>query len=175
MKTELSEKVIEEIEKCWISVGAENFDSGIQQLAKLLAFMQRIFESMKTREQLREFLDQLPEPSWLEKQFIFRGFRYLPQVIRYGLKRASQIADETLPNIPRGRPGLDLQLRSEIVGFVGKQHMKGYSLELAKKSAAKKFSVSEATVQRTWDDRGSLGEIDFRTVVKYLADGPAAE
>lgn len=172
MNAELSEKLIEEIEKCWKIAGADTYEDGIQPFAKLLDFLQKTFEPMRTKEQFREFLCQLPEPSRLERLFIFGGFRYMPQVVRYGLKKLSQTAEETLPAIPGGRHGPDLQEKTEIVAFVGRQHIRGYSLEQAKKSAAKRFSVSEATVQRIWDDRGSNGEIDFRSVLKYLADGP---
>lgn len=175
MNAELREKLIVEVEKCWKIAGAENYESGIQTFAKLLDFVRNTFEPMRTKEQFREFLDQLPEPSWLERQFIVGGLRYLPQVFRFGLKKLSQTAEETLPPLPRGRIGIDLQQRAAIIGFVGRQHTKGYTLEQAKKSAAKKCGVSEATVQRVWDDRGSNSEIDFRSVLKYLADGPGAE
>ena len=157
VNAELREKLIVEVEKCWKIAGAENYESGIQTFAKLLDFVRNTFEPMRTKEQFREFLDQLPEPSWLERQFIVGGLRYLPQVFRFGLKKLSQTAEETLPPL------------------VGRQHTKGYTLEQAKKSAAKKCGVSEATVQRVWDDRGSNSEIDFRSVLKYLADGPGAE
>jgi hypothetical protein len=175
VNAELREKLIVEVEKCWKIAGAENYESGIQTFAKLLDFVRNTFEPMRTKEQFREFLDQLPEPSWLERQFIVGGLRYLPQVFRFGLKKLSQTAEETLPPLPRGRIGIDLQQRAAIIGFVGRQHTKGYTLEQAKKSAAKKCGVSEATVQRVWDDRGSNSEIDFRSVLKYLADGPGAE
>jgi len=175
VNAELSERLIVEIEKCWIIAGANSYDDGIQTFAKLLEFVNKTFDPMRSKEQFRELLNQLPEPSWLQKLFIFGGFKYVPHVIHYGLKKMSQTAEETLPPIPRGRPGLDLQMRAEIVGFVGRQHTKGYTLELAKKSAAKRFGVSKATVQRAWDDRGSNSDIDFRSVLKYLADGPEAE
>ncbi len=175
MNAELREKLIEETERCWKIAGAESYESGVLTFSKLLEYVQKNFDPMRTKEQFREFLDQLPEPSWLQRQFILGGYRYIPQVLRYGLMKLSQAAEETLPPIPRGRPGLDLQQKSEIIGFVGRQHTKGYSLEQAKNSAAKKFSVSEATVQRTWDDRGSRSEIDFRSVLKYLADVPSTD
>ena len=75
-----------------------------------------------------------------------------------------------LPPIPRGRPGLDSFTKEEMVAHVGKRHTQGYTLEQAKKAAATKFEVSEATVQRAWDDRGNRGAVDFRSVLKFLEE-----
>src|ERR1017187_4702773 len=171
VNVELREKLILEIEQCILCAGAESYEEGMQQFAKVLAFLQKTYDPMRTKEQLRAFFDQMPEPSWKEKLFINGGFKYLPQVIHYALKQLSILADETLPPLPLGRHGLDLQTKKQIIAHVARQHIKGYSLELAKKSAARRFAVSEATVQRTWDDRGSLGEADLRFVVKFLTDG----
>ncbi len=172
MKAELRDKVILEFEQCMMRVGAENYDQGMQQFSKLLAFLQKRVDPMQSREQLSTLLDELPEPSLIERMFIFGGFKYLPQIIRHGLKELSKRADEDLPAIPTGRPSLDLQSKAKIIAHVGQRHTTGYTLEQAKKSAAKKFGVSEATVQRAWDDRGNIGEIDFRSVLRYLSDGP---
>jgi hypothetical protein len=175
VKTELSEKFVQEIEKCLILAGAESYEQGMQKFGKLLEFMQKAYDPMRSKEQFIAVLNQLPEPSLLERLFIQGGMKYLPQVIRFGLKELSKSADETFPAIPRGRTGVDLQTKAKMISFVGQRHMTGYSLEQAKKSAAKHFCMSESTVQRVWDDRGSIGEIDFRSVLKYLADGPGPE
>ncbi|MGO9338425.1 MAG: hypothetical protein ACLPH3_23520 [Terracidiphilus sp.] len=168
----MRDKVIVEFEQCLLRAGAESYDQGMQQFAKLLEFIQRHYDPMRTKEQLGALLDQLPEPSWKERLFIYGGFKYLPQVIHFGLNELSKAADETLPRLPRGRPGPELQTRQKIIAHVGQRHTKGYTLEQAKQSAAREFEVSESTVQRIWDDRGSIGEMDFRSVLKFFADGP---
>ena len=175
MKAELRDSVILEMEQCLMRAGAKNYDEGMEQVAKLLTFVQSHFHPMRTKEQLTALLDQMQEPTASDRLIIFGGFKILPGILRFGLKELSKKADEDLPGIPSGHPGLDLQTKAKIIAFVGKQEMTGYSRELAKKCAARHFGVSEATVQRAWDNRGSIGEIDFRSVLKYLADGPSVE
>jgi hypothetical protein len=48
--------------------------------------------------------------------------------------------------------------------------MAGCTHKQAKVLDARHFSVSLSTVQRIWDDRGNPGEVDFRSVLRYLGD-----
>jgi hypothetical protein len=86
--------------------------------------------------------------------------KFMLLMVRLFFKKLGAIADEdeSLPPIPRGRPGVDAFTREKMVAYVGTLHMKGYTLVQAKGSAAKKFEVSEATIQRAWDNRGNRGE-----------------
>ena len=177
MRAELRDKFVLDTERLFISAGAENYEQGAQQFAKLLEFLHSNFNRVhtNTKEQLGAVLDELPEPNWKERLFILGGVKYLPHLVHFGIKQLARIADETLPAVPSGRPGLELQTRVKVISHVGMRHTKGYTLEQAKASAAQKFGISKATVQRTWDDRGSIGEMDFRSVLKYFTDGPEAE
>jgi hypothetical protein len=172
VKAELRDKLVLDIEKLFIGAGAENYEQGAQQFAKMLDFLHSNFHRILTKEQFGAVLDELPEPSWKERLFILGGVKYLPHLLHYGVNQLAKIADETLPAVPSGRPGIDLQTREKVIAHVGRQHTKGYSLEQAKLSAALKFGVSEGTVQRVWDGRASIGEADFRFVVKFFTDGP---
>jgi hypothetical protein len=175
VKAGLRDKFVLDTEQLFISAGAENYEQGAQRFAKLLEFLHSNFHRIQTKEQLGAVLDELPEPNWKERLFILGGVKFLPQLVHFGIKQLARIADETLPAVPSGRPGIDLQTREKIVAHVGRQHTKGYALDQAKRSAALRFSVSEGTVQRAWDDRGSIGEADFRFVVKFFTDGPEQE
>jgi hypothetical protein len=175
VKAELRDKFVLDTEQLFIGAGAESYEQGAQQFAKLLEFLHSNFHRIQTKEQLGAVLDELPEPSWKERLFILGGVKYLPHLIHFGIKQLTRIADKTLPAVPSGRPGIDLQTREKVIAHVGRQHTKGYSLEQAKWSAARKFGISNGTVQRLWDDRASIGEADFRFVVKFFTDGPDAE
>jgi len=175
VKAELRDKFVLDIEQLFIRAGAENYEQGAQQFVKLLNFFHSNFHRILTKEELGAVLDELPEPNWKERMFILGGVKYLPHLLHFGIKQLARIADETLPAVPSGRPGIVLQTREKVIAHVGRQHTKGYSLEQAKRSAALKFGVSEGTVQRVWDDRASIGEADFRFVVKFFADGPDDE
>lgn len=172
MRAELRDKFVLDTEQLFISAGAEDYEQGAQQFVKLLEFLHSNFHRIQTKEQLGAVLDELPEPSWKERLFIVGGVKFLPHLLHFGIKQLARIADETLPAVPSGRPGIDLQTREKIVAHVGRQHTKGYTLEQAKRSAALRFCVSEGTVERVWDDRASIGEADFRFVVKFFTDGP---
>lgn len=172
MKVELREAIIARFEDAVIYAGAESYDKGMQQFGRLLEFLNRAFDPIRSKEQLRTLFDQMPEPSLLERRLIFGTMRYLPQILRFGLKQLSMTAEITLPKAPTGRPGMGLQEKVRIVDFVGSQHKHVISLDRCMKDAAKRFRVSEATVQRAWDDRTNLDDADFRSALKFLADGP---
>jgi hypothetical protein len=172
VNAELREKLILKTEQVFMLAGAESYDQAMQQFGKMLEFLNSHYDPMRTKEQLRTLLDQMPEPSFMQRRLLFGVLKYLPQIMRFGLKRLAETAEFTLPEIPTGRPGLELQIRTEIVEFVGNQHKRVPSLDRCMKSAAQKFGVSKGTVQRAWDDRASLDDADFRSALKFLRDGP---
>jgi hypothetical protein len=115
-------------------------------------------------------LDKMPEPTLKEQILIFGCFKFLPQLFRYAIKSAATFADEQLPPIPRGRPGLATYTKMTIVECVSNHYKRDASLERSKKLAAERFGVSVAMVQRTWDDRTNIEEADFRSVLKLIHD-----
>ncbi len=156
-----------------ILVGAKNYDEGMQQVARMLDFFARNFDQCRTKEQLAAVFDELPQPSFVESKLFLGAMTYLPQILRWSLKKLAEDAEEDLPSVPTGRPGLTLQEKVRIVDFVGEQHKRLLSLDRCMKRAARWFHVSEATVQRAWDDRASLEPADFRSALKFFADGPS--
>ena len=172
MKATSRDTIISEIERVLVHAGAKDYDSGMATFEKLLNWLQEHYHPMKSKEDFAALLDSLPEPSWLQMRFLLGSFKYTPHVMRYSLKRLTEMAEDDFPEIPRGRPGLDAYMKAQIVAHVGKRYTEGYALEQAKWSAARKFGISVSTVQRAWDDRGNRDEVDFRSVLKFLAAGP---
>jgi hypothetical protein len=170
VKPSSRDRIIAEMERVFILAGAKDYDSGMAQYRKILDWLNRQYEPMSSKPNLASALDAMPEPSWLTVRFMLGVFQYAPQLIRYGLKELSSRAEEDFEEIPRGRPGLDAFSKAQIVAHIGKRHMAGYSLDQAKKSAARQFGVSETTIQRAWDDRRNRGAVDFRSVLKFLAE-----
>ncbi len=168
MKREQREVIIAGIEEQMIAAGAKDYDDGMQTVSKLIEFLKKHHDPMRTKEQLEDVLDQMPDPSWVQMQLFLGTLKFFPQILRYGIQKLATNADENLPQLPKGRPGLDLVTKQQIIASIGKKHMKGYSLEKAKKSVALQFSQSESTIQRTWDGRGDFGEVDFRSVLRFL-------
>jgi hypothetical protein len=162
------EWIIDGVEKAFIWAGASDFDSGMNQFKKVVDRMQNAHDTMRSRDHLALVLDEIPEPTWLQRRFIQGIFRYLPHLFRYGVKQIVENAEESLPELPRGRPGLDAYTKAQIVAEISKKELRGCTHKQAKMRTATQFNVSFATVQRAWDDRANRGEVDFRSVLMYL-------
>jgi hypothetical protein len=170
VKPRSRDRIIAEIERVFRIAGAEDYDSGMAQCGKLVDWFQKHYHPMRSKQDLSALLDTMPEPSRLTMRFVLGAFHYAPQLFRYGVKQLSSHVEEEFPEIPRGRPGLDAFTKAQIVAKVGKWHIAGYTLDQAKKRAKAHFNVSESTVQRAWDDRSNRATVDFRSVLKYLAN-----
>ena len=170
MRVELREKVIERLEEVSKWAGAPDFDAGMQQATKFFTLMQDATARMQTKDALRKLLDELPDPTPAEEALLSATANFMPQIISVVLKQLARVIQNAAP-VPPGRPSVDFLQKGQVVAYVGKLHTQGCSLELSKARAAQKFGLSESTVQRTWDDRGSLGDADFRSALRWLLDG----
>lgn len=171
MKPSSRDKIIADLDKAVVLAGAADYDSAMAQFGKLLHWVQEHYHPMRSKSDLSALLDAMPEPSRVGMSFILGCLRFMPQIVRHFLKRTVEEIEDDSTKFPRGRPGLDAYSKVEIVAHVGKRYTAGYTLDQAKKSAAKRFKMSEATVQRAWDDRGNRDAVDFRSVLKYLSSG----
>jgi hypothetical protein len=167
VRPEIREEIIRRFEAAFQFAGASSYDDAMWQFGKLLEFARITLEEVRTKEQFQASLDKL-ELSANQEKLMLAGSKFLPQIVRWGLSKVARAAAESLPAIPAGRPGVDFYTKSQVIAFIGKKHMRGYSLEQSKKSAAIHFGVSEGTVQRIWDDRVNIGEPDFRAVIKAM-------
>jgi hypothetical protein len=170
MKPDKKDAIINELERALIVAGAKDYDSGMAAFGKILGWVQEHYHPMRSKQDFGALLDSFPDPSRLQMRFLLGTLKYLPQLARFFLKRAAEITEQDLPPIPTGRPGLDAFTKAQIIARIGKSHMNGYTLDQAKMAAAVKSKVSRSTVQRAWDDRGNRGAVDFRSVLKFLAE-----
>jgi hypothetical protein len=158
------EWIIDGFEQAFIQAGASDFESGVATLKKVVDRIVSAHDTVQSREHFAKVLDQLPEPTWLERRFLQGIFRYALQILLYGAKIFARDAEENISELPRGRPGLDA------FAEVSRKELRGSTHKQAKMRTATQFNVSLSTVQRAWDDRGNRGEVDFRSVLKFLAD-----
>jgi hypothetical protein len=170
VKPQTREWILDSLDKAFIWAGESDFDSGMKSFKKIVDRLQNAHDTMRSRDHFALILDEIPEPSWLEMGCIRALFHYLPQVLRYGVKQIAETAEGSLPELPRGRPGLDTYTKSQIVAEISKKEWKGCTHKQAKVRTATQFNVSFSTVQRAWDDRANRSEVDFRSVLKYLAE-----
>jgi hypothetical protein len=170
VQAKLRDAVIGCIEKQFIWAGAKSYGEGMDQARKLITKLHEGMEQIQTKEQLSAVLDGLPDPSKTEAMLIRGSLRWLPQLLQYGIKSFAAVASESLPALPRGRPSLEFQKKERIIAYIGQQFTRGRALETVKKEAAKRFVVSEATVQRIWDERANIDDVDFRSVLNFWRD-----
>lgn len=168
VEPEFRDKLVSRWEELMIDTGAPDYETAISRAVQVFQFFLDNLSLIRTKEDLRNVLGRLPDPSALEKKLIWGVFQFLPQIFRYGAKQLAAKAERDLPPLPRGRPNIDLERKADIVAYVGKLHMQGCSLEISKKRTAARFTISESTVQRIWDDRGSIDPADFRSALNYL-------
>jgi len=169
VRPETREWIIEGVERSFQWAGATDYASGVASFKKFVEWMQRAHETLQSKEHFSRVLDDVPEPTWMEKR-VFQGFfRYAPQILLYSAKSIARTAEESIPELPRGRPGADAYTKAQIVAEISKKELRGCTHKQAKIRTARQFSVSLATVQRAWDDRGNRDEVDFRSVLKFLS------
>lgn len=126
---------------------------------------------MRTKDDLRKLLDEVPNPLWVEERLLLATAKFLPQILAAVAKQFAETIAHDAPPPPPGRPQVDFQRKAEVVAFIEKLHMQGTGLERNKNRAAQRFGISESTVQRIWDGRGELGEADFRSALRWVLEG----
>jgi hypothetical protein len=171
VKPSSRDSIIVAVEEALKWAGAEDFDSGMAQFSRILIKLQERHEPMRSRERFAEVLDSIPEPTWLEMQLMKSLFRYFPYILRFGAREFSRKVEEEVPALPAGRPGLDAYSKARIVAEISDRQLRGYNLKQAKTQTARRLNLSFSTIQRAWDDRANREEVDFRSVVAFLADG----
>lgn len=171
MKPSTRDAIINATEEALRWAGAKDFDSGMSDFRKMIEKLLERHAPMQSKERFANALDSLPEPTFFQLRLIKGIFRYFPQVLRYGARELARKAEDELPALPAGRPGLDIYEKTQIIAEVSRKQLRGYNLKQAKTQTARQFNLSFATVQRAWDDRANRGEVDFRSVISCLSDG----
>jgi hypothetical protein len=155
----LREKFVVAIEKSVRVAGANEYESGMAQARRLIAFAHEGVESMKTLDELRALLDKIPPLTKREEVIGLLIARNLPGILRLGLKLAAKKAATNLPSLNNGRPPtLSSQEAHEALDYVSKLNRQGCSFEIAKLRTAQRFGCSLRTIERLWKDRAALLE-----------------
>jgi hypothetical protein len=168
----LREKIIAAVEKSIQIAGAKDYQSGMVQTSKLLAYFYEHIESMKTPDDLRALLDRCPPMSRYEKALALVLAQNLHHVLRLGLKAAAKKAASDLP--AGGRPSaLANDKALEALDYVSKLNRKGYPFEVAKSRAAHNYGCSVRTIERLWAKRESISEemlpdVTIEDALRYL-------
>ena len=165
MDEKLREQIVVALEKAMKTVGAKDYESGMEQTSRLAAVVHESVESMKTLDDLRVLLDRLPPLTKREEVIALLIARNLPGVLRFGFKLAAKRAAADLPALNGGRPPkLSSQRAYEALDYVSKLNRQGCPFEVAKSRTAQKFGCSLRTIERLWKDRATFlidqGEAD---------------
>lgn len=157
MRAEVKEEILGSLEKAVRVVGAQNLDEALATISQVLERLNAFFQTVKNRQALADFFDQVDVQSATEEQFLLVGFRFMPQIVRGLLGDIAGKAAKDLPAPPGGRPhSLTVAQEQEICQFVAGLYGQGVELVSAKKRAGQKFGVSARTVQRVWSNRKNL-------------------
>jgi hypothetical protein len=168
---EFIEKVIARFEGLLQKMGAENFEGGIDTTVRVLEFYLDELRKMRTKEEMRLILAQMPRASRPKRQLVLGVLKYFPQIFSYGIKQLASGEGYQLPAIPQGRPRVELQQKAEVAAYMGMLIVeRKLSKEVAKKRAARRFGISESTVQRAWDDRIEESDADFHSSNAFFLD-----
>ncbi len=178
MDQKLREKFVDAVEKSFLVVGAKDYESGMNQARKLIAFAYEGIESMKTPDDLRTLLDSCPPISKREQLIGLLIAQNLPGILRLGLKLAAKRAVTDLPALNSGRPpALSSQKAHEALDYVSKLNRQGCPFEVAKSRAAQKFRCSLRTIERLWtkresiDDEEEIVEVTMDDALNYISTG----
>src|SRR5271170_785105 len=153
------EKIVASFENAMRTVGAQNYEDGVETVARLIRFASDGIETMRTPDQLRETLDRLPPLSMRERMMILFLMPRLPQLLRLGLKMLGEEAGRTLPAPDGGRPrSMSADTVEEALDYVCKLQRQGVRLEIAKLRTAQKFGCSLRTIERYWRTRDNPAE-----------------
>lgn len=151
------EKMVSAIEKAMRTAGAESYEQGLKDVNEIFQFVNDGLRSLKSVDDLRKTLDSMPDLQKHEEAIMLLLMKQLPQVIRIGLKMASNKAKSTLPSPSGGRPTVfSAEETLKVVNCVAELHRRGSSLEVAKSRTAQKFGCGLRTIERLWANRGAI-------------------
>ena len=166
------EKLIAAMEQAMIDAGAQDWNSGMAQMSRILETLTTKTKQIDSKDKLREVMDSAPSLSRWEERILLYSFENLWPLMRKLAQHVAKKAIDTLPPLKGGRPpAFHSQTSGEILDYVSKLHRSGYSMELAKERAAIRFDCSQRTVERLWKNRGNPPEkpVTPEDVVAFLA------
>ncbi len=163
------DEMVHRVEALMVKAGATSYEAGTQKTIKLLEWLAQSLFSVKTVADLRRMMLQLERPLPIH-QLILSGFlEHLPRLVAHGARYIAANEERDLPPL-HGRKPVTIQEKAEIVDFILARIKNGYNTEQAKKRAGLRYGYSRATIQRIWDDRGSMQEVDYGSVLQWAME-----
>jgi hypothetical protein len=162
--------MIQRIEALMLDMGAPSFEAGIRMGVSLFEWLAQSMKAVQSTADFRRVaLTKMERPSPINQKMLRGCFDHLPRLVAHG---ATQLAANEVRGLPplRGRKGKTIQEKIEVVDFIVAKIKIGYNTDQAKNRAARHFTMSRATVQRIWDDRASVGEVDYGSVLKWAVE-----
>lgn len=159
MDEKTREKMVSALENAILAAGAKDYEAGMAQASKLIAFLHNNVQMMQTKDAFRKTLDSCSEVSKSEEKIALMGLTMMPHLLRIGLKMAAKKAENTLPALPGGRPrAISATEAREILRFISGLHEKGTSFKAAKERASRRYGISLRTIERLWSKRIAIDE-----------------
>lgn len=177
MNEKLREKIVIAFEKSIQRAGAKDYQSGMEQAGKVLAFFCERVEAMKSPDELRTLLDRLPPMSKHEEMIALVLAQNLHHVFRLGLKAAAKRVATDFP-IGGRPPALSNQDARVALDYVSKLNRQGCPLEVAKSRTAQRFSCSVRTIERLWAQRArffgeaAAPEVSLEEALHHVINSP---
>jgi hypothetical protein len=171
----LREKIIAAVEKSIKIAGAKDYQSGMEQARKLLAFLYEGVESMKTPDDLRTLLDGCPPMSRREEMVYLLLAQNMHHVLRLGLRAAAKKAASDLPGGGRP-PALSKKEAREALDYLAKLNRMGCPFAVSKTRTAQKYGCTVRTIERLWSQRASFSddakepEVSLEEAVYYFVN-----
>src|SRR4051812_29773783 len=98
MRAEVRDRLIERLDEVARWAGASDFDSGMADATRFFAALLEGIQRMKTKDDLRKLLDELPDLSMAEEQLLLASARFAPQLLSAAAKYlAKQLGADAPP------------------------------------------------------------------------------
>jgi hypothetical protein len=173
MKTDQRDRLIEAADYAMRQVNGVGLDEALPKVHRLAVWFAQSTEKVKTREELVEVLDCLPDVSWADEKLFIAGCRYAKPLLRLGILALAKDAKRDLPPPPGGRHRLfTTEGEIEVCDAIVKLIRKGTSLQVCFFRVGQQFNASPRTVRRIWEDRDEIAaeshDPDFRTTLNAV-------
>lgn len=130
---------------------------------------------VKSRQQILELMDSMPDLSWKDEQMCLAVCKYGKHLFRLGAVTLAAKVKAEMPAPPGGRKrAFALDDEKEVCRFVSDLIVKKVALPFAYERTAAHFGISPRTVRRLWEVRDQIAaesrDPDFDTTVKAVRD-----
>jgi hypothetical protein len=159
VKPELSDALVNSIERAMQAGGARNLDEGLVVMHVCLDYVQQSVAGARTRADMIAMCGQFELPDEQARMFI-AAVDAMPMVLQSGLDAFRQAAVQTMeaPRIVGRKRSLDVAQQAEVCSFIGTLFGQGVPLKLCQLRASQRFGVSRRTVERAWQQRAQLAQ-----------------